>query len=241
MKAPLLGSPIALSTAAALEAHYAAMDGGAYTADRAASLSGVPRSTVHYWAREKILVPSVSGQRVKLWSYSDLLALRTVYWLRQRKTSEAGHEIPRTAMPVVRRALGRLRELDLDLFHDGRPTILVDERGDVLIRPPAEPTQRLSGQTLVEDMLDVIAPFATSERTCGVDLIEPSRLVRIVPRKLSGAPHVVDTRIHTEALASLSKRGFGVGDIGGLYPDLTRAQIDDALIFERLLETNLAA
>lgn len=30
---------------------------GAYSADRAASLSGVPKSTVHYWARKEILVP----------------------------------------------------------------------------------------------------------------------------------------------------------------------------------------
>lgn len=59
-------------------------------------------------------------------------------------------------------------------------------------------------------MLDVIAPFTTREHTCGVDLIEPSLFVRIVPRKLAGAPHVIDTRIHTEARASLSKRGFGV-------------------------------
>lgn len=39
---------------------------GAYQADRAAALSGVPLSTVHWWAREEILVPSISAQRVKL-------------------------------------------------------------------------------------------------------------------------------------------------------------------------------
>jgi DNA-binding transcriptional MerR regulator len=53
---------------------------GAYTADRAAALSGVPRSTVHYWASHDILTPSVSSQRVKLWSFADLLALRVIYW-----------------------------------------------------------------------------------------------------------------------------------------------------------------
>lgn len=52
---------------------------GAYTAERAAALSGVPKSTIHYWARQDILVPSVSAERVKLWSYGDLMALRTIY------------------------------------------------------------------------------------------------------------------------------------------------------------------
>jgi DNA-binding transcriptional MerR regulator len=58
---------------------------GAYSADRAAALSGVPKSMVHYWVRKEILVPSISDVRVKLWSYSDLMSLRTIAWLR-------GHE-----------------------------------------------------------------------------------------------------------------------------------------------------
>jgi DNA-binding transcriptional MerR regulator len=41
---------------------------GAYAADRAAALSGVPQSTIHWWARNEILIPSVSAERVKLWS-----------------------------------------------------------------------------------------------------------------------------------------------------------------------------
>jgi len=55
---------------------------GAYPADRAAALSGVPKSTARYWARKEILVPSISDVRIKLWSYSDLMSLRTIAWLR---------------------------------------------------------------------------------------------------------------------------------------------------------------
>jgi DNA-binding transcriptional MerR regulator len=86
---------------------------GAYTADRAAALSGVPKSTIHYWARKGYLVPSVSAERVKLWSYTDLLALRTIYWLRQPKRTHEGQEIPASTMPAVRRALQALQALDL--------------------------------------------------------------------------------------------------------------------------------
>jgi DNA-binding transcriptional MerR regulator len=39
---------------------------GAYTADRAAALSGVPKSTIHWWARNDVLVPGVSATRVML-------------------------------------------------------------------------------------------------------------------------------------------------------------------------------
>lgn len=41
---------------------------GCYDARRAATLSGVPASTVYYWAREDVVVPTVSPARQKLWS-----------------------------------------------------------------------------------------------------------------------------------------------------------------------------
>jgi uncharacterized protein (DUF433 family) len=78
---------------------------GAYTADRAAALSGVPKSTIHWWARHDVLVPTVSATKIMLWSYADLMGLRVIYWLRQRKTTTLGVEVPRTSMPAIRRAL----------------------------------------------------------------------------------------------------------------------------------------
>lgn len=214
---------------------------GAYTADRAAALSGVPRSTVHYWARQGIVVPSVSRQRVKLWAYADLFALRTVYWLRRRKTTKAGHEVPPTTMRVVRVALRHLARLELGIFHDGRPTVVVDETGRLFVSPPGGPPHDVEGQTLADGLLDLLAPFETAERTRGVDLQSPARLVRILPRKLAGAPHVVDARIDTEGLATLAARGFDAAAMVRLYPDLTEEQVLDALGLEERLAKNLAA
>lgn len=82
---------------------------GVYTAERAAALSGVPKSTVHYWARRQILVPSVSAVRVKLWSYSDLMGLRTIYWLRQPKRASDGWDVPRTIVALADRGLDQER------------------------------------------------------------------------------------------------------------------------------------
>lgn len=49
---------------------------GCYEAARAAALSGVPLTAVYWWARHGVVVPSVSPERTKLWSSSDLIALR---------------------------------------------------------------------------------------------------------------------------------------------------------------------
>ncbi|MGH2853638.1 MAG: MerR family transcriptional regulator, partial [Solirubrobacteraceae bacterium] len=161
---------------------------GAYTAERAAALSGVPKSTVHYWARQGILVPSVSPVRVRLWSYGDLLALRTIYWLRQTKQDPSGREVPRTAMEAVRRALREIAALTLDLWsEDGAPCVAVDRAGGIVIEYNGG-AQRLGGQNVLDaDMLDLLAPFASSEGLHGPDLSTPRPRLRIVPGKLGGS------------------------------------------------------
>jgi len=209
---------------------------GAYTADRSAALSGVPKSTIHYWARKGILVPSVSPERVKLWSYADLLGLRTIDWLRQPKSRE-GLDIPRSKMGMVKRALRRLRALDLEIFEQGRPVIAVARDGEVIITPRSGVPETVEGQLLGRDLIDLIAPFEAEEGTRGPDLQRPSDFVRILPRKLSGAPHIVDTRVATEALYALLVRGFQEDRIAALYPAVPRAAIADALGLEGRLAT----
>src|SRR5258706_565455 len=79
--------------------------GAAYNADRTGALAGVPKWTVHYWAGGEILIPGVSRERVKLWSFTDLMALRMIDWLRRDKTSPEGKVIAATTMRAIRRAL----------------------------------------------------------------------------------------------------------------------------------------
>ncbi len=212
---------------------------GAYTADRAAALSGVPKSTVHYWARKGHLVPSISPERVKLWSYTDLLALRTIYWLRQPKRTSDGQEIPSSTMPAVRRSLEALRALDLELFENGRPLVVIDRSGNVLLDPPGLALQTPTGQTVSRDLLDVVAPFKTAEGLRGPDLQSPRQHLRILPLKLAGSPHVEGTRIETRALAALATRGYSADRIGILYPAVTSEAIEEALDLEQQLASNL--
>ena len=213
---------------------------GAYPADRAAALSGVPRSTVHYWARKDVLVPSVSAEKVKLWSYSDLMGLRTIAWLRASKTAPDGHSVPATAMKAVRRALHDLAQLDLDLWSDdGGPNVAVDRRGRIVLGGEEQPAQ-INGQALLDaDLLDVLRPFEINRSTRGPDLIAPRPRLRIVPGKLSGAPHVHETRIETQVLAALGVRGMNATRVRSLYPAIEVGDVEDALDLERELQPGL--
>jgi uncharacterized protein (DUF433 family) len=213
---------------------------GAYTAERAAALSGVPKSTVHYWARQGILIPSVSPERLKLWSYGDLMALRTIYWLRQTKQDPSGREVPRTAMNAIRRALREIAALKLDLWsEDGAPRVAVDRSGNIVIEHDGS-IQQPGGQSILgADMLDLLAPFASHEGLHGPDLSVPRPQLRIVPGKLGGSPHVVHTRLESQALGALADSGLPQAKIYRLYPDIEPQAIEDALDLERQLAKNL--
>jgi uncharacterized protein (DUF433 family) len=216
---------------------------GAYPADRTAALSGVPISTVHWWVRNDVLVPSISAQRIKLWSYPDLMGLRIIYWLRQVKHAPNGAAIPRTAMPAVRRALAQLAELDLRLWSEETgPNVQVDRSGNVFVAsepgPEAANRQRAL-KTGGADLLDVLDPFLSSEGSRGPNLLRPRPMLRIVPGKLGGSPHVVHTRLESQALGALATNGLSVNKIYRLYPAVEPQAIDDALDLERQLEQNL--
>ena len=209
---------------------------GAYPAARAAALSGVPLSTVHDWARKRVLVPSISPERVKLWSYADLMGLRIIHWLRQDKPL-ADESIPRSTMSAVKRALGVLGELDMALWtEEAGPSVVVDRAGHVFVK--TEPHHETDARQRVLDELDVLSPFPAGNGFRGPDLVAPRPLLRIVPGKLGGSPHVIHTRLESQALGALVESGLSVAKVYRLYPDIDRPAIDDALDLERQLAHN---
>src|SRR5437867_7363360 len=132
--------------------------GAAYTADRAAALAGVPLSTLHYWSRSGIWVPSVSSVKVKRWSYSDLLALRLIDWLRRDKPNL---ELPKTSMPKIRGALAAVEQIG-DKLRTHSVKVWVDPRGGLVIDAGSEvfvPLRRGLAQMLIHlegvDLVDV--------------------------------------------------------------------------------------
>src|SRR5437867_13140072 len=107
--------------------------GAAYTADRAAVLAGIPLSTLHYWARKEIWIPSVSSVKVKRWSYSNLLALRLIDWLRRDKPDL---KLPRTSMAKIS-ALAAVEWLG-DRLMDHKARVWVEPKGGLVFAVEGE-------------------------------------------------------------------------------------------------------
>jgi uncharacterized protein (DUF433 family) len=203
--------------------NYEASARGCYGAARAAALAGVPRTTVYYWARTGVVVPSVSSVREKLWSYQDLLTLRAAYWLRQRKGQQ-----PASPMREVRMALRQTVDEGLDLWSDDSVMIRVDLAGRVFVDRSDGSRSTVDGQAAWDmgDTIDLLS--AIGDRP---GLVRPTRHVRIAPARLAGEPFLLDTRIGTQGLASLASDGYDVAMIAGLY-GLPLDHVDEALQYE---------
>lgn len=210
---------------------------GCYEAQRAAALSGVPRSTVYDWARKGIVVPSISPEREKLWSYADLMALRIVSWLRHPKAL-AEDQRPASAMRDVRQALVQLDEQGLDLWGgraDASP-LYVDRTGSIFI-VTADSALDVRGQGVISEWLDLLGPFEGAEGSHGPDLRRPREHLRIVPGKCAGEPHIDGSRLTTMTIAALAGRGYDIDDVARLYPDESRESIAEAIDLEQSLGT----
>ncbi len=212
---------------------------GVYDAPRASALAGVPLSTLYEWARQEVVVPSVSPEKVKLWSWSDLVAARAVYWLRHPQD-----ERKPTPMKQVHALIERIESEDVTLGQaltsqsvflsvdpSGIPHI---ETGGLLTEARQRWTQRVSGEV----MRDILHPFSIGDGIVGPHLLAPAEGISIVPGKLAGEPHVRDTRIETRVLSALWERGFRLQELGGLYPDASDASIKRAIRLERQLQRN---
>lgn len=235
---------------------------GCYEARRAASLSGVPLSTVYRWARLGIVEPSVSPTKIKLWSYADLMALRVVYWLRHPKQVQDGeiaaglrsdtrraavdavdvaewrgsHEVRRSPMADVRRALAELEHRGLDIWDDdaGEPDspLRVDHSGKIWLQ--VDGVAARGGQAALPGILDLLGPFECGQQR-GPDLLRPRPRLRIIPGKVSGEPHLAGSRITTQVAAALYERIPDASRIAALYGGLDACGFEEAIEFEHSL------
>ena len=204
-------------------------DRGIYRARRAAALAGIPLRTLHHWAHDDIYRPSVSPDpRDYLWSWGDLLALRAIDWLRRKKDDPV---LPRVSMRTIREALAALER-------DGLPRhklreLAVSSNGKLFFHEPDRPTVRAdsSRQIAMPGMLNLVAAY--NDR--GPDLLEPRPLLRIMPGKLHGEPHILHTRISTAVLYELHREGYSDEQIRRMYPDISEEALLQAIELEQSL------
>ena len=81
-------------------------------------------------------------------------------------------------------------------------------------------------------MLDLV--LVARYRT-GPNLLEPRSLLRIIPGKLHGEPHLLGTRITSATVYTLHKGGYRTEQIRAMYPEASPHALRQAIHLEQSL------
>ncbi len=197
----------------------------AYTAQMAAALSGATRRQLSHWRRDTgsgaLLVPEISAEPPRvLYSFRDLLALRSCVFLRQN-----------ASLQKIRKAISNLRDLgerehlsQYTLVSDGDTIVLVEgEDATDLVRKP--------GQRVLAVLSDVFEPFVVREGVVVPRLFRPRQQLEVDPAMRGGVPVVSGTRVPYDTVAGLVRDGVAPEDVKEYFPAVSAEAARDTTDF----------
>lgn len=203
----------------------------AYTTKMAAALSGATTSQLRHWRRETdagvVLVPEVARSPRALYSFRDVLALRTFVHLRNS-----------SSLQKIRTALGTLRNLgerdhlsSYRLVTDGRTIQLVSDAEAIdLVRKPGQ-------RQVVIVMGDVIEPFPVRAGVVVPHLFHPRKNIEVDPATQGGHPVITGTRVPYDAVAELLEDGVPAERIADFYPAVSVEAAREAADFAKYVDS----
>jgi uncharacterized protein (DUF433 family) len=206
-------------------------------------LSGASIRQLAYWRKHvaaftPLLVPEGRRGRAFLYSIADVVALRSIVYLREEKS-----------LPKIRRAVDALRALEADewthladyTLRRTESTIYVVRRDGTAVDLEAHPGHELidtGAQFDAVPMRTVLASFVSHSGRDVPDFRNPRPHLSIEHDILGGYPVLDGTRIPYDAVASLVADGVSADAVLRLYPTAPRAALEPA---RELSELVLAA
>lgn len=190
----------------------------AFPADLTSVLTGASIGQLRRWSRTGLLHPEIQLRPAALYSFQDLVALRT--FVRMRK------EVP---LQRIRKAVAKLKDFDLTehpakyrLHTDGESVFFVeDDRSVDLVRKP--------GQRALLNLEDIFAPFKTRQGAEVVDFLRPRPHLEVKETRLGGWPTIKATRVGFDSVAKLLDGDeIAPEDVQRFYPSVTAESAVDA-------------
>ncbi|MBB4661574.1 DUF433 domain-containing protein [Conexibacter arvalis] len=204
---------------------------GYYTAGDVARLAGVTPQRIGRWAREELILPSVS-QRPNIYSYADAgEAILVHYLVEQGKTPAEIKQV----VHELRRYCGPWPLANAPLEHDGSLVTIRDPDRGIHVSVD-KPRHDLIPKTLpaLRKIRDALS------RGGWVALESPRDHIEVDPQRHSGVPVIRGRRIPTSLVASLASTDGGREALRDEY-GLTDGEIDDAVGYEHDIAAAIAA
>lgn len=203
----------------------------AYAPYMAAALSGATLRQLSHWRRASsssgaVLVPEVSASRPILYSFRDVVALRTCVYLRKD-----------SSLQRIRRAIANLRNLG-ELDHLSEYKLVADHDSIVLVKgESAVDLVKQPGQYVIAEMSEVLSPFVNKSNVAVPALFRPLRHITVSPEVRSGHPVIAGTRVPYEQVAELLHDGVPLDSIQNYYPAVDKKAARDAFEFAEYVDS----
>jgi uncharacterized protein (DUF433 family)/DNA-binding transcriptional MerR regulator len=190
----------------------------AYPIPLTAKLSGATVDQLAYWRRPTssqpaLLVPDAKKGGRYLYSWQDVIALRSIVFLRQVKS-----------LPRIRKAVNVLRSIGPDEWQHLAQYRLAATGTSIVVMTPDGTLLDVDEHagTIMEEVLmeDVFQGFRREDGTPVPALERPHKNISVNPRVLGGYPVIAGTRVPYDVVASLTEDGYSEGDIIELYPSI---------------------
>jgi uncharacterized protein (DUF433 family)/DNA-binding transcriptional MerR regulator len=204
---------------------------GSYTAAEVARLAGVSAHRVGRWAREGIILPSVS-RRPNVYSYADAGEAIVAHYLVEQ--GKAPREV-KNAVHKLREQYGDWPLATAQLAHDGALLLEWDAQKECW-RSVDLPEHEVLEDTLL-DLTEISKSLA---RGGWVAIEKPRPHIEVHPDMHSGAPVVKGRRLPTTLVAGIASQSDGRKTLREDY-GLSDAEIDDAVDYEADLAKLAAA
>ncbi|MFI6457158.1 DUF433 domain-containing protein [Streptosporangium amethystogenes] len=167
--------------------------------------------------RGAVLIPEISSTRPVLYSFRDVVVLRTCVKLRND-----------ASLQKIRRALDTLRDDLKEHDHLSSYTLVTDGSSIYLAEPDqAVDLVRKKANVVIHEMVDVLQPFYRDGRHIP-PLLRPRAHVTVDPAVRGGVPVIEGTRVPYDEVAALLRDGLPPERISEYYPSVTPTAALDA-------------
>ena len=214
-----------------------------YSKKMTSLLTGATPNQLESWRKSGLVRPEVRNDRPPLWSFRDLVLLRSVAYLRSQLSSQKIHkgfdhlrelQQVESAPDVAGAAFAHPSEYEFGT--DGRTIFLGTPGGegyDLLKKVTASGAQPMLFPASV--MLEAFSNFKGSEVA---PLRAPSKYLELDPGRMGGVPTIVGTRVPFDVIARLvDYKTVFPGDVSNFYPSVSPAAAEDARAFSDRIES----
>jgi uncharacterized protein (DUF433 family)/DNA-binding transcriptional MerR regulator len=196
-----------------------------YEPKMAAALSGATLRQLAHWRNASatggaILVPEVSSERPLLYSFRDIMALRTCVKLRKY-----------SSLQKIRKALSQLREGLGETEHLSEYRLVSDQSTIYFVESEqAVDLVKQRGNLVIHQFIEVLDTYYHDGRQIPA-LLTPRKNLSIDPEVRGGEPVIAGTRIPSGEVAALLRDGISPANITRFYPGVSAAAARDAQDF----------